>query len=33
MGTHYRHLAAKDRICLYELLFSGEPISEIAHLP
>jgi transposase, IS30 family len=30
MGTHYRHLTIKDRIRLYELLFSGAPIIEIA---
>jgi transposase, IS30 family len=31
MGKHYNHLTVKDRICLYELLFEGESISEIAN--
>lgn len=30
MGKCYRHLTIKDRIRLYELLFSGAPIIEIA---
>lgn len=30
MGKCYRHLTIKDRISLYELLFSGTPIIEIA---
>ena len=31
MGKHYRHLTAKDRIRLYELLFEGQSLAEIAH--
>lgn len=31
MGKHYRHLTAQNRIQLYEYLFSGEPIAEIAN--
>ena len=30
MGKCYRHLTIQDRIRLYELLFSGAPIIEIA---
>jgi IS30 family transposase len=31
MEKHYRHLTTQDRIQLYEHLFSGEPIDEIAN--
>ena len=31
MGKHYRHLTAKDRIRLYELLFEGQSLAEIAN--
>ena len=31
MGKHYRHLTTRDRIRLYELLFEGQPLAEIAH--
>ena len=30
MGKCYRHLTVEDRLRLYELLFSGTPIIEIA---
>lgn len=30
MGSHYRHLTVEDRITLFELLFTGTPIIEIA---
>jgi len=31
MGKNYRHFTVEDRIQLYELLFAGEPIAEIAN--
>lgn len=31
MGKHYRHLTVKDRIRLYELLFEGQALTEIAN--
>ena len=31
MGKHYRHLTAQDRIRLYELLFEGQPLADIAN--
>jgi IS30 family transposase len=30
MGKHYHHFTSRERIQLYELLFAGESISEIA---
>ena len=30
MGKHYRHLTVKDRIILYELLFKGQALADIA---
>lgn len=31
MGKHYRHLNVQDRIKLYELLFDGQPLADIAN--
>ena len=31
MGKHYRHLTVQDRIQLYEYLFTGKSITEIAN--
>jgi len=30
MGKHYRHIQPKDRLVIYELLFQGQAIRDIA---
>lgn len=32
MGKHYRHLTAEDRLNIYDRLFKGQPIPEIAQI-